>query len=282
MISKIFFAIFIVAASNQISHADVVELNRGGPTCSEPTRSCDLLVQILGEITDATVHQLNKLIGKTRRQAEVAKYVFQFLGVELDSRGGSVNAAMSIGRTLRDEEAVAFVNQGAVCLSSCVLILAGGVTRSFEGSVGIHRPYFEVPSGDVSSQNIKTEYGRMLQGLRAYFREMNVADGLADAMLLINPENVRLLSKAELDSYGLTDADPIWKEAFELQEAKQYGLNRQEYMRRIAYAESTCHGRWSVILYANCRRGVLKEGISSPIPQGDPNDLLSYGSIPAK
>ena len=31
--------------------------------------------------------------------------------------------------------------RGAVCLSSCVLILAGGSFRSFEGKVGIHRPY---------------------------------------------------------------------------------------------------------------------------------------------
>lgn len=284
MISKIFFAIFIVVASNQVSHAEVVELNRGGPTCKQQFQECSLLVQIRGEITDATVDQLNKLIGKTRRQAEVANYFFRFLGVELDSRGGSVNAAMSIGRTLRDEEAVAFVNQGAVCLSSCVLVLAGGVTRSFEGNVGIHRPYFEVPSGDVSSQNVKAEYGRMLQGLRTYFREMNVAEGLADAMLLINPENVRLLSKAELDNYGLTDTDPIWQEAFELREAKHYGLNRQEYMRRIAYAESTCHGQWSVFMYANCRRFVLEKGIPSPNKtaecRGASAPISCYGSPP--
>jgi hypothetical protein len=226
MISKVLFATFLVVASDQISHAEVVGLNRGGPTCSQQFQSCTLGVQIRGQITAATLDQLNRLIEKTRSQAERAKYSFKFGFAELDSRGGSVDAAMSIGRVLRKEEAGAFVSQGAVCLSSCVLILAGGVARSFQGSVGIHRPYFEVPSGDVSSQNIKAEYGKMLQGLRAYFREMNVTEGLADAMLLISPENVRLLSKAELDNYGLTDTDPIWEEAFEVQQAQLYGLNR--------------------------------------------------------
>jgi hypothetical protein len=284
MISKIFFAIFLVVASTQISHAEVVELTRGGPTCSQQFENCSLGVQIRGEITAATVEQLNRLIEKTRGQAEAAKYSFQFDFAELDSRGGAVDAAMAIGRILRKEEAGAFVSQGAVCLSSCVFILAGGVTRSFQGSVGIHRPYFEVPSGDVSSQNIKAQYGKMLQDLRAYFREMNVAEGLADAMLLINPENVRLLSKAELDSYGLTDTDPIWKEAFELQEAKRYGLNRQEYMRRTAYAESACQGQWSAILSANCRRFVLEKGIPAPTPQPKPGEVFdpaAYGT-PAK
>jgi hypothetical protein len=131
------------------------------------------------------------------------------------------------------------------------------------------------------SENVKAIYGKMLPDLRAFFREMNVVEGMADAMLLINPEKIRLLSKAELDNYGLTDTDPIWEEAFELREAQRYGLNRQEYMRRIAYAESICHGPWSTILYANCRRFVLEKGISPPTPNprsGEVFDPAAHGS----
>jgi ATP-dependent protease ClpP protease subunit len=184
------------------SRPEVVEITRV-PTCN-PRFDCTLIVGIRGEITHTTVTQLNRIIDKTRRQAEADKVSFHFGAVELNSPGGSVNAAMAIGRIVRKEEAGAFVNRGAVCLSSCVLILAGGSFRSFEGKVGIHRPYLPVPSGDVSSQNVKAIYAQMLQDLRAYFREMNVADGLADAMLRTNPEKIRLLSEDELANYGLT------------------------------------------------------------------------------
>ena len=176
MIRSSLIALALVFASNQVSYAEVVEINRAGPTC-DPKFGCLLVVEIRGEITDATVAQLSRIIERTRRKAEVDKLLFN-LQVELNSPGGSVDAAMAIGRIVRKEEAGAFVNRGAVCLSSCVLILAGGSFRSFEGKIGIHRPYLPVPSGDVSSQNVKTIYQKMLQDLRTYFREMNVADEL--------------------------------------------------------------------------------------------------------
>jgi hypothetical protein len=229
MIGRSLFALALALASNQASHAEVVEINRAGPTC-DPQFDCFLVVEIRGEITDATVVQLSQIIDKTRRKAEANKLLFNFASVELNSPGGSVDAAIAIGRIVRKEEAGAFVNRGAVCLSSCVLILAGGSFRSSEGKIGIHRPYLPVPSGDVSSQTVKAIYQKMLQDLRTYFREMNVADGLADAMLRINPENIRLLSEEELTNYGLTGADPIAMETLDLQQAKLYGLDRQEFV----------------------------------------------------
>jgi hypothetical protein len=257
MILKGLFALAFVLAFNQVSHSEVVEINRAGPTC-DPQFGCTLYVELRGEITDATVTQLSRIIDTTRRKAEAGKLFFSFAAVELNSPGGGVNAAMAIGRIVRKEEAGAFVNRGAVCLSSCVLILAGGSFRSFEGKIGIHRPYLPVPAGDVSSQNVKAVYQQMLLDLRAYFREMNVADGLADAMLRINPENILLLSEEQLANYGLTSADPIAQETLDLQEAKQYGLDRQEYMRRKTVAESRCGGPASIL--SQCYQSILKNG----------------------
>jgi hypothetical protein len=269
MIRKSLFAFALVLASNQVSHAEVVEINRAGPTC-DLTFGCLLVVEIRGEITDAMAVQLSQIIDKTRRRAEANKLLFNFASVELNSPGGSVDAAMAIGRIVRKEEAGAFVNRGAVCFSSCVLVLAGGSFRSFEGKIGIHRPYLPVPSGDVSSQNVKATYQLMLQELRTYFREMNVADGLADAMLRINPENIRLLSEEELANYGLTGADPVAMETSDLQQAKLYGLDRQEYMRRKRLAESECNGPASI--GSECYRFILKNGRP---------DFSRYGRDPA-
>jgi hypothetical protein len=52
-----------------------------------------------------------------------------------------------------------------------------------DGKVGIHRPYFEVPKDKISPDKYREQFQRMLQELRAYFREMNVNEQLADAML---------------------------------------------------------------------------------------------------
>ena len=52
----------------------------------------------------------------------------------------------------------------------------------------------------------------MLQDIRTYFREMNVAEGLADAMLRIPPEEVRFLTEEEAKAYGLTMMDPVYEE----------------------------------------------------------------------
>jgi hypothetical protein len=43
---------------------------------------------------------------------------------------------------------------------------------------------------------VKERYQQMLQHIRSYFREMNVSEQLADAMLRIEPDKVRLLNDA--------------------------------------------------------------------------------------
>jgi hypothetical protein len=150
---------------------------------------------------------------------------------------------MTIGRFLKKEKSSVIIDDGAVCYSACVLILAGAVGRVIGGKVGIHRPYLEVPSQPMSSDNVREVYQRMLQDMRSYFREMNVSEQLADAMLRISPENIRLLDEPALKNYGLTLDDPIEEETRDLSSAQRYGLDRQEYMKRKSFVERQCgHG----------------------------------------
>ena len=222
-----------------------------------------MLFRLAGRLDD-TAAGLENIISRVRSTAEASQYTFTFLSVELNSPGGSVDAAMKIGRILRKEGPIVDVKKGALCLSACVLILAGGATRGLDGTIGIHRPYFEVPSGNVSSETIKSNYQQMLQAIRAYLKEMNVVENLADDMLRTNPEHMRVLAENELTQYGLTNADPVAQEALEIQEAKAFGLDRKEYMRRKLLVEHSCGG--SIPSYAECRRNILKSG---NVPQVD-------------
>jgi hypothetical protein len=69
---------------------------------------------------------------------------------------------------------------------------------------------------------------------------MNVSEQLADAMLRIEPKNIRLLDYGAQRNYGLTTTDPIEQETLELQDAQWFKLDRQEYMKRKAVSEPVC------------------------------------------
>lgn len=64
--------------------------------------------------------------------------------VSLDSSGGSVADALAIGRTIRAAGYDTEVAAGAVCLSACPYVLAGGTDRRVAsgGVVGVHQHDF--------------------------------------------------------------------------------------------------------------------------------------------
>jgi hypothetical protein len=116
----------------------------------------------------------------------------------------------------------------------------------------------------------------MLQDIRMYFREMNIAEGFADVMLRIPPEAVHFLTYEEANSYGLTNIDPVFQETVDLREAQKFGLDRREYVRRKALADKTCPDiaadfhRWTA-----CHDGTLRTG--RPPVQAVP-DFSKYGT----
>ncbi len=179
----------------------------GGIQCADFSRKPidfgSFVISIEGEIDAAAVEKVRKLFADYHTY-ERNPGTCEVNGVryEINSPGGDVASAMEIGRILRKERAHLFVADGGVCVSACVLVLAGAVERyAGEGTVGIHRPFVETsPEHQVSADQVKAEYPRMLTDLRAYLREMNVSERLADDMLAVDPEEVRVLTKAELRS----------------------------------------------------------------------------------
>src|SRR5262245_50470427 len=105
----------------------------------------------------------------------------------------------------------------------------------------------------------------MLQIMRAYLREMNVSERLADEMLATEPDKVRFLTPSELKAYGLWATDPaeqekraIENETRDVQEANKLGLERREYIRRKVLGEHLCPD--SEPEFWKCRRRVLQTG----------------------
>ena len=248
--------------------------------------SVGISIDIDGEIDAATVESVSKLFEEFREQTKkVASGVtcddsardqsppdFSAYGTHfgINSRGGSVAAAMAIGRMFRRDNAWLGVN--GVCFSACVFMLAGAVDRQTGklDQVGIHRPYLRsTPEKPLEADQIKQAYSRMLQDMRDYLREMNVSQRLADDMLATEPENNHILTEAELKAYRLMGVDPaerqrraIQKEAADVQEANRLGLDRREYTRRKMLGETLCNGGALAdgIEYWDCKVRILKTG----------------------
>lgn len=151
----------------------------------------------------------------------------------ISSPGGKLSEAMKIGRWVRAKKLTVVVPNTANCFSSCVHILAAGVVKWPWGDVGIHRPYFQA----APAQGFDAALKSVLLESRAYFKEMNIPEVLADDMFSVPPEKLQLLGDELLDRYRLNQDDMAYAEERDIANAAAYGLTRSEYMARRELAE---------------------------------------------
>lgn len=151
----------------------------------------------------------------------------------ISSPGGSVFEAMKIGEYVRRNKMRVVIPDTGECFSSCVYILAAGVIRWPWGDIGIHRPYFEAKP----NQGYDTALKILFDKSRAYFRQMNIPESLADDMFSIPPQDMQLLGDSALGKYRLNQSDMAYEEEVANRNAAVYGLTRAEYMRRLKESE---------------------------------------------
>jgi hypothetical protein len=123
--------------------------------------------------------------------------------VVLDSHGGNIWVAMSIGRMIRKHSFRTRVEVGASCVSACVYLLAAGSGRYVGGRVGIHRPF--LPNDGVTSARAKkAQYAGINAQTKQYLEEMGLPMSLHDRMMQTPPDRVEWLSEQDVSNYGLT------------------------------------------------------------------------------
>jgi hypothetical protein len=285
-------ALAFVVAQHGYAHGETSTV-KGSLKCGEQGDCYISDMEIRGQIDNATVEQVSSRLDELHKVADVLKKPVHPFSVVLDSPGGSISAAMKIGRLLGRETMGATIalkrppDEG-LCASACVLIYAGATHRSFNeyfSKLGIHRPYLEVPPLETSTDRIQEVYRQTLQDVRAYMREMNVSERLAEAMFRIEPEKVRFLTEKAAEDYGLTAWDPVYNEMADVEEARKLGLKRQVFMERRKQALSGCSWLRTSInepidRWLNCYDGVMTGARQAPVyvaPRGAP-DLSSFGT----
>lgn len=155
--------------------------------------------------------------------------------VKLNSTGGSLEAAIKIGRNLRKKSASAFMYNGSTCASACVFVLMGAPIRFVESDakVIIHR-FYEPNDITINLNDQKKKYKKIEIVVSNYLNEMNIPISLLDEMVSVSSTSFRVLNSDELAKFRLNKYDPYYEEAMQAIEAKKYGITKQEYHVRFS------------------------------------------------
>ncbi len=134
----------------------------------------------------------------------------------LNSNGGNGWESLSFARLLRERnirDLVIEVPKGSHCYSSCVFIVAGAFRRAVYGEIGIHRLYFPGKAvNEAGYKSLQEAYDSAFAQLKSFFASVNLSDRLASDMWLVSSDRLRILTKKELDDYGLSSDDVVLTE----------------------------------------------------------------------
>lgn len=122
--------------------------------------------------------------------------------VRLNSPGGAVDEALSIGRQIRAAGLETFLGASDICLSACPYILAGGTERQVhpEGQVGVHQHYFgtsTVLPAFLAVEDIQHGQGEVM----TYLDSMGVDTLVMRHALVTPPDEIYVLLPEELEAY---------------------------------------------------------------------------------
>lgn len=185
---KLMFALLAGMFAAASAHAGIVV---------EKHNDAKYTVTIIGTVTLDDYAALTEKVSAIQANGRASTIAYL-----LNASGGSTEAALSIGRFLRDQRASAAVEAGDLCISSCVFMLAGAVNRNIDGLVILQKPD-DLATANAPAHIRKMESDNLAGAIKAYLTETNVQPGLYDDMLRVPSGSVRVLSDASLVKYGL-------------------------------------------------------------------------------
>lgn len=193
-------------------------------------------IEISGDIRKSAVAKLAAAIPEARRTAGSFTHDGEpVLRLFLSSRGGEVLAATQLGLLIRSQAIEVWVDKGAECSSACILILAGGVSRTAVpgARLGIHRPYFSPDEfASLSHTQSQDQYSKLADGVRQYLAKMGVSEALYDAMLKVESRKMVYVSAEFAESTRLLGDDPAYQEWRRAKDQKALGSRRLEMLER--------------------------------------------------
>ncbi|WP_375281225.1 hypothetical protein [Pseudooctadecabacter sp.] len=124
--------------------------------------------------------------------------------LRLNSPGGSVSDALTIGQRLRDEGMATVMEAGDICLSACPYVLSAGVTRTVDddAQVGVHQHFFDTNTilpAFLAVEDIQRGQGQVM----TYLIDMGVDPEVMQHALVTPPDEIYVLLPQQLIDYAL-------------------------------------------------------------------------------
>jgi hypothetical protein len=134
--------------------------------------------------------------------------------VLLNSPGGAVGDALAMSKLIREKKLGTRVAAGALCASSCPIIMAGGVTREAEDGavVGVHQ-IFNGSREKLSPEQAMSDAQRTTADVSRHLEEMGVKSGVWLHAMETPPDRLYYLTAEEMKAFALvTDGEtPVAK-----------------------------------------------------------------------
>ncbi len=189
----------------------------------------EVRVFLSGEITRADVDSAEVMA----RLLRSGKQKLADNTVWLASNGGDMDAAMHLGRLLRELGAFTFIGKDDQCLSACAFAFMGGERRRVAGLLGIHRPFLPYTQ-NVPDRQLR--FRHMQRVVQAYIEEMDFPASLYEAVMLVPPETIKMLSTADLQRFYLEGISPSSEDLADAGSARRLGLSMADYLKYKATA----------------------------------------------
>ena len=137
--------------------------------------------------------------------------------VFLNSKGGSVDEALEIGKIIRKYQLNTFLAQGDECLSSCFILFMSGVSRAISSNyfqdfgsaskynvyeeyvpIGVHRMYYETKAfSEISADEANVIYRKKQNEIELYLRNVGTPDYLISKMKNTSSDDMYILTRSE-------------------------------------------------------------------------------------
>lgn len=181
-----------------------------------------------GKVT-ASFAALAERAGKLAGDLGIGKRI-----LDIDSGGGSVEAAMRAGDAIGENDWAIWVRGDSVCHSACVLLLAAGDMRVIVGPVGIHR-MIRIRSSATSRKELGEELRKISDDLRNYLERNGASAEVYDLMTTVPNRTLHILTDQELENFGLSGPNAVEDDLDRIRLARRCGtefLRRRDSFRR--------------------------------------------------
>ncbi len=189
----------------------------------------EVRVSLSGHITQADVDSFAVMESLLKD----GKQIISGNAVWFASNGGDIDAGMELGRRLRRLGIFTLIGKNDQCMSACVFAFMGGERRSVAGQLGIHRPYFPFTE---STPDRHARFRHLQKTLKSYIGEMDFPDSLYEAVMLVPPESMQIVTPADLKRFYLEGISPSSEDMADAASARRLNLSMFEYLQRKARA----------------------------------------------